>query len=259
MCLLALGWQAHPEQRLVFAGNRDEFHARPAAPAHWWPDAPGVLAGRDLEAGGTWLGADLDGRFAVVTNFREPVTEPAAASPSRGGLVTDFLTGSQTALDYALALEDRKDDYAGFNLLVADAGGLHYVTNRAPGRLDLPPGIYALSNNSLNTPWPKVSRLRTAFSEALDGPPPSVDRFFDLLADRRPAADEDLPDTGVGRDLERLLSPAFIVSPAYGTRCSTVILLSRNGAAVFAERSFGPDGEATDDVRQSWSTHERND
>ena len=255
MCLLALAWQLHEDQRLIFAGNRDEFHGRPAEPARWWSDAPGVLAGRDLQAGGTWLGADRSGRFAVVTNFREPVTETASASPSRGRLVTDFLTGSLMARDYALALAERKDDYAGFNLLAADADGLHYVTNRGSGQLDLPAGVYALSNSTLNTPWPKVSRLRSRFSDALDRPA-AVDRFLDLLADRRPAADNELPDTGIGKELERLLSPAFIVSPAYGTRCSTVVLLSRNGTAVFAERTFGPDGQATGDVRQSWSTHD---
>lgn len=255
MCLLVLAWQVHPEQRLLFAGNRDEFHQRPARSAEWWPDAPGVLAGRDLQAGGTWLGADREGRFAVVTNFREPVTETGGGSPSRGRLISDFLTGSETARDYASALEDRKDDYAGFNLLAADADGLHYVTNRAPGRLDLPAGVYALSNSTLNTPWPKVSRLRRGFSAILEEAP-AADQLFELLADRQPAADDELPDTGIGRDLERLLSPAFIVSPAYGTRCSTVFWVSRDGGALFAERSFGPDGTATGEVRKRWSTHD---
>ncbi len=255
MCLLALAWQAHPDQQLVFAGNRDEFHQRPARPAAWWPEAPAVMAGRDLQGGGTWLGAGRDGRFAVVTNFREPATETGTASPSRGALVSEFLTADVPARDYALSLEVRKDDYPGFNLLVADAHGLHYVTNRASGQLDLPAGIYALSNSTLNTPWPKVARLRTGFTRALDGAL-AVDGLLSLLADRRPAAEEDLPDTGIGRDFERLLSPAFIVSPVYGTRCTTVYLLSRTGAAVFVERSFGPDGEATGEVRQNWSTHD---
>ncbi len=254
MCLLAIGWRADPEHLLVFAGNRDEFHARPTAAAAWWKDAPDVIGGRDLEGGGTWLAADRRGRFAVVTNFREPAVDQASAAPSRGALVTDFLAGSATARDYALALETRAGTYAGFNLLVADGDGLHYVSNRSPGRLDLPGGIYGLSNSALDTPWPKVVGLRAGMHKILAGGSPSDDDLLKLLSDRRAAPDAELPDTGIGRAFERLLSAAFIVSPAYGTRCSTAFLLNREGRASFLERRFGPNGQATGETREQWST-----
>lgn len=254
MCLLAIGWRVDSGYPLVFAGNRDEFHARPTAEAAWWRDSPDVIGGRDLEGGGTWLGADHRGRFAVVTNFREPALDQASAAPSRGALVSDFLTGSESSKDYAVQVESRSGGYAGFNLLVADSGGLHYVSNRSPGRLDLPAGIYGLSNSALDTPWPKVVQLRAGMHKVLASGTPSAENMLELLSNRRFAPDAELPDTGIGRDFERLLSAAFIVSPVYGTRCSTVFLLSRDGQANFLERRFGPDGRATGETREQWRT-----
>ena len=254
MCLLAIGWQADRGHPLVFAGNRDEFHARPTAEAAWWEDAPHVIGGRDLQGGGTWLAAHRRGRFAVVTNFREPAVDPASTAPSRGALVADFLNGSATARDYALDLERAAGKYAGFNLLVADSGGLHYVSNRSAGRLDLPSGVYALSNSALDTPWPKVARLRESMHTLVGSGTVSEDDMLELLSDRRVAPDAELPDTGIGREFERLLSAAFIVSPAYGTRCSSVFLLNRDGRASFVERRFGPDGCVTGETREQWRT-----
>ncbi|HLM67041.1 MAG TPA: NRDE family protein, partial [Longimicrobium sp.] len=169
MCLIAFAHAAHPAFRLVVAANRDEAYARPTVPAGWWADAPDVLAGRDLREGGTWMGVTRGGRFAAVTNFRDPGFAQIAGAPSRGALVADFLRGpaDADAEAYAHALSARAAEYNGFNLLVGDAVGLFYLSNRAPGVRRLEPGVYALSNHLLDTPWPKVVRARRAMADAL--------------------------------------------------------------------------------------------
>lgn len=242
MCLIAFAWDAHPAFRLVVAANRDELYARPTAPADWWADAPDVLAGRDLREGGTWMGITRGGRFAAVTNFRDPGLAQLANAPSRGALVADFLRGSADAEAYARGLAGRAAAYNGFNLLVGDDGGLFYLSNRAEGVRRLEPGVYGLSNHLLDTPWPKVVRARAAMADALRRVDGVVADGWDaglweMLADRVLAADDALPDTGVGMERERLLSPPFIHGDVYGTRASTVLTLSRDGAARFVERS----------------------
>lgn len=241
MCLLVFACRAHPEFPLILAGNRDEFHDRPAQAAHWWSEPPGILAGRDLRAGGTWLGVNRGGRFAVVTNYREPGAV-TSGTRSRGELITNYLTSSTPVVDWIEALEGRRDEYGGYNLIAGGADRATYATNRGDDEASLEPGIYGLSNHRLNTPWPKVTaakeRLRRAMADAEITTPP----LFELLADRRPAADRALPNTGVPRDWERLLSAAFIVSPSYGTRVSTVVLMRRDGLVVFEERRFAADG-----------------
>lgn len=249
MCLLVLAWRRHPDFRLVLAGNRDEFHERPAAAADWWTDAPGVLAGRDLEAGGTWLGVARDGRWAVVTNYREPLAEQQDAAlpgaPTRGALVAGYLRGSATPSDHARNIP--ADAYRGFNLLLGDSRTLVYVSNRGHGPQPLAPGIYGLSNHLLDTPWPKLARTVARFRALLAGAP-DPQALLAMLADATPAADEELPDTGVGMQWERLLSAPFIVSPDYGTRCSTVVRLREDGEMDFIERRFdaggAPSGES---------------
>jgi uncharacterized protein with NRDE domain len=248
MCLLVFAWSAVPGTRLVLAGNRDEFHARPAAPMQWWT-APRMLAGRDLQAGGTWLGAGEDGRFAVVTNFRAP-TAPAAGAPSRGELIPAYFAGRERPLAFLQRLAEDGARYAGFSLLVGDAGELAWWSNRAdhgPARLEA--GVYGLSNALLDTPWPKLTRTRARFAQLLAAGAPPLDGLLDVMTDRAPAAAGDLPDTGVGAERERFLSPAFIVGAAYGTRCTTALAIDEDGRLHAAERSYDAAGRALDTRR----------
>jgi len=241
MCLLVVAVDAHPDYRLVLAGHRDEFHARPAAPLAWWDDPPGILAGRDLQAGGTWLGVDGRGRVAVVTNLRAPgALRPDARS--RGLLVPDFLASDATSGEFTEGLAVRAADYSGFNLLAWDGSTLSYCGGPAAGARGLPPGVYGLSNARLDTPWPKLARVRERLQGLLAMGRLRTDHLFRALDDRHGAADDDLPDTGIGRDLERLLSAPFIVSPDYGTRCTTVVLARADGLVQVTERRYAADG-----------------
>jgi uncharacterized protein with NRDE domain len=239
VCLVVLAWRAAPAHRLVLAGNRDEAHARPAAPMDWW-HGPRLLAGRDLEAGGTWLGVDERGRFGVVTNFRGG--HAVANGPSRGGLIPAYLAGTTGPGAFLESLAREAARYTGFSLLLGDSTELAYFSNCDPsGPRRLPPGFYGLSNGTLDAPWPKVTVARARL-RALATAQPSVAALLDLLADPTPAADTLLPDTGVGLEIERRLSPAFIVGPVYGTRCGSVLLLADDGDTTAVERSFGADG-----------------
>jgi uncharacterized protein with NRDE domain len=242
MCLILLALDVHPEYPLIVAANRDEFYQRPTAPADLWPDAPAVLAGRDLLAGGTWLGVDRQGRFAAVTNFRQGRREPAAPR-SRGQLVSEFLTSLQQPDEYLPRVQREAALYNGFNLLAGDARRLVYFSNREGRRRVLPPGIYGLSNHLLDTPWPKVASGKDALQALVHrGRPDLVDSLLELLSDPTRPADALLPRTGIGQDWERLLSSAFIATDDYGTRSSTVVLVGREGGVTFAERSFGAGG-----------------
>lgn len=241
MCLLVAAVDVHPDFRLVLAGHRDEFHDRPAAPLAWWDDAPDILAGRDLQAGGTWLGVDRGGRLSVVTNFRAPGAQREVA-PSRGLLVPGFLASGLPAAAYADRVARDASRYSGFNLLAWDGTALAYCGGPEPGAQTLPPGVYGLSNARLDTPWPKLVRVRERVRGALEAGLARPETLFQALDDRRPAADTELPDTGIGIELERLLSAPFIVSPRYGTRCTTVVLVGRDGGVQVAERRYAPDG-----------------
>ena len=238
MCLILVAWQAHPDYPLVVAANRDEFFARPSAPAGFWPDAPDVLGGRDLEAGGSWLGVSRNQRFAALTNFRECGKQRADA-PSRGALVADFLTGGSDPASYLAALAPRAEDYNGFNLFVGDGHRLACFANRGAGLRWLEPGIYGLSNHLLDTPWPKLTAAKARFARALAQLPERAP-FFELLADREIVADDSLPKTGVPLAWERILSAIFVASPDYGTRASTLLTMHGNGAVTLTERRFGP-------------------
>lgn len=238
MCLILLALDAHPRYRLVLAANRDEFYDRPTAPAAFQDDAPHILAGRDLQGGGTWCGITTGGRFAAVTNYRDPRPHREGML-SRGMLVIDFLRGGMPADAWLERLRRDGDGYNGFNLIFGDGGGLHYFSNRGDTASAVAPGIHGLSNHLLDTPWPKVTRGKQALAKLLaTGDELAPDDLFAILADRTVAPDHLLPDTGVGLERERLLSPLFITSPTYGTRSSTVILFDRDGTCTFVERSF---------------------
>jgi uncharacterized protein with NRDE domain len=245
MCLLVLAWRAHPRYRLVVAANRDEYHERPAAALGKWPPPQEILAGRDLRACGTWLGLDRERRFGVVTNFRD-LQPPKPAAPSRGELIPRFLSSPDSPAAFFAALAAHANAYSGFNLLLADRDALWYGCNRAtPFARELPPGLYGLSNEFLDTPWPKLTRVRRGFAHWLsraDQSPPA--ELFALLDDRARVADDALlPHTGLTREWERVLSAPFVQHPDYGTRSSTVLLLEADGRCYLAERRFDCRGE----------------
>jgi uncharacterized protein with NRDE domain len=241
MCLIGVALRAHPKFELVIAANRDEFHDRPSASAAAWADHPQIFGGRDLKQKGSWLAVSSAGRLAAVTNVRRMVP-PDPGSPSRGRLVAEFLKGGASAAEFALALAGEAENYSGFNLLLYDGAELRYVTN-APAFRDeaVAPGVHGLSNATLDTPWPKTVRLRQALdawcADKWETPTP----LLKALADRTPGADAELPSTGVGKSLEKLLSSPFIVSPSYGTRCSTVVTVG-GGRIEFTEKRFERSG-----------------
>ncbi len=240
MCLILVAWQVHPEFPIVIAANRDEFHRRPTAAAHWWPQRPQLLAGRDLEAGGTWLGVRADGQIAALTNYRDPARLKPRA-PSRGGLVLQVLDSSG-ALDGRLAqVQAAGAQYSGFNLICTDGRELGVYESVADARRLLAPGIYGLSNHLLDTPWPKVQRAKSQLAIAL-GSLPDEAALLELLRDGEVPADHELPRTGVSLEWERLLSSAFITAEDYGTRSSTVIRIDARGRVHFREWSWKPDG-----------------
>ncbi|MEE8118347.1 MAG: NRDE family protein [Gammaproteobacteria bacterium] len=247
MCLLLLAWNAHPDYPFVFAGNRDEMHTRATRQAHWWEDVPEVLGGRDLQAGGSWLGIGRDGRFAVVTNYRDGRRSDKTAR-SRGLLVSDFLASSQSPEEFTALLDSTAHGYTGFNLLFGNRQEIHYFSNRGGSNGQLADGIHGLSNHLLNTPWPKVERLRQGVTNMLQDEP-DEQRMLEILADRKQADDALLPDTGVGRETEKLLSAPFIVGDRYGTRASTVIIVHRDGSVLFIERNVNNKGNETDTNR----------
>lgn len=242
MCLILLAWRSHPDYPLVVAANRDEFFVRPTSPAAFWDEAPQVLAGRDLEAGGTWLGATRNGRFAALTNYRNPARMKQGA-PSRGELVSRYLKGEQSAVAYLTELEAIADRYNGFNLLFGDLQELCCFSNCGEGERHLSPGIYGLSNHLLDTPWPKVARGKSALGAALQALPDEAP-LLALLRDDSVAPDEELPRTGVSQEWERLLSAAFVRAPDYGTRSASVLLRDRAGSVRFIEQGFLPGGMA---------------
>jgi uncharacterized protein with NRDE domain len=242
MCLALVALGAHPRLPVVVAANRDEFHAREAAPAHWWADA--TLAGVDEVAGGTWFGVDVHGSWALVTNFREGVPRDPDA-PSRGMLVRRALAERGAPLARAAAIAVDGSRYHGFSLLVGDALRAAYTSNRASGALALGPGVYGLSNHLLETPWPKVTRSKARLAAWLASESLAVEPLFELLADRAQPEPAALPSTGVSPEWERLLSSPFIVDARYGTRCSTILAIGSGGTARFVERSFDAAGRQT--------------
>lgn len=248
MCLIVVAWKSRADLPLVVAANRDEWRERPSQPAHWWPDHPEIFAGRDLQAGGTWMGIAKPGRFAAVTNFRDP-SDKRSTARSRGGLVAEFLLGSQAPAEYLRALAGRVGEYNGFNLILGDGASLWYFGSRAGEARPIEPGIHGLSNHVLDEPWPKVIRARNAMAHALAEPDPSP-TLFRLLDDPEGVPDASLPDTGVGLAWERRLAAPLITGEDYGTRCSTVIAFDARGGVRVEERTRDAAGRVVGAVRE---------
>lgn len=240
MCLIAIATQTHPRYPLIIAANRDEFYHRPTSPLAFWQDHPEVLAGRDLEQNGTWLGMTKTGRLAAITNYREPASINPGA-PSRGHLVSNFLISEESPEDYLTAIRDSGKNFNGFNLVVGDLTHLWWYSNRNNRISEITPGFHAISNHLLDTPWPKIrktlSGLRNICRLKREILPEDI---FGMLADTSRPPDNELPETGVGLEWERILSSIFVSSEIYGTRSSAVILGNSSGRITFAERTFNP-------------------
>jgi uncharacterized protein with NRDE domain len=239
MCLIFLALKNHSKYKLVLAANRDEFYDRKTAPASFWDDHPQILGGRDVEAMGTWLGVTTNGRICMVTNFRD-LRNIKTNAPSRGKLVTDFLLGKSSGEEYLKKVEPRAAQYNGFSLIAGTFDSLYYFSNYRDGVILLNSGLFGLSNHLLETPWPKVEKGKMEIQGLLKKPDLRTEDFFPVLSDETIHGDEYLPDTGVGLDRERALSAAFIKSPGYGTRSSTVIMIDYNNHVSFHERVFDP-------------------
>ena len=249
MCLIFLAYEQHRDYRLVVAANRDEAYERPTTSAAYWTDYPHILAGRDLEAGGTWMGINTAGRFAALTNVRSP-RPPLPDPPSRGELTTGFLTTVGECDPYLRRVEATAEVYNGFSLLLYDTQALHYFSNfEAEGFRCLPPGLYGLSNHLLDTPWPKVEQGKYAIGEWLATSGDDIEPLFHIMARKARARDEELPETGVDKDFERALSALFIESPGYGTRSTSIVVVGYDGAIIFTERTFEPHTGETSTVR----------
>ena len=242
MCTILFSWKKIPGYRLVLIANRDEFYERPTALAHWWDDYPNILAGRDLQAGGTWMGISKNGRFAAITNFRKfPLEGPFETS--RGDLVKDFLSSDESPASYLDKLNRIGKGFEGYNLIFGDTKELFYHSNKGPST-GIEPNTYGLSNHLLDTPWPKINKGKFLFNRCIEVGDLDKETFFDILSNREKAPDSELPETGVGLEKERMLSPIFIKSENYGTRISSVLMVSENGEVNFYERSFVPEKES---------------
>jgi len=253
MCLLLMALNTHATYPLILLANRDEYYERPTASARFWDEAPFVLAGKDLRAGGTWLGITRKGRIAAVTNYRDPASIKQGA-PSRGRLVSDFLLGQRGAEEYIEKLDREAVKYNGFNLIIGERGQYYWYSNRDDGVQLLSAGIYGLSNHLLDTPWPKVAKSKAALVHLLsEQKEPSLENLFLILTDRTTAGDEHLPHTGIGLEWERILSPIFIKSPTYGTRSSTVMLIDADNHVTFVEKTFNADLDQPTTARYEFS------
>jgi uncharacterized protein with NRDE domain len=241
MCLIIIAYQVHPVYKLIVAANRDEFLQRPTAPIHYWEDSPGILAGRDLEKMGTWMGITTTGRFAALTNYRDPM-EVTKGMRSRGELVADALKHKGNVKDYMQSLVGKKDLYPGYNLLAGDGSELYYYSNKGQRLQNVGPGIYGISNHLLNTEWPKVQKGKERMSKIINGEQDElIEKLLNMLQDTDHAPDELLPNTGVSSEWERKLSPLFIQSENYGTRSSTVTLMT-DQEIQYVERVYSTDG-----------------
>ena len=239
MCLIAFDWQPESDRILTLIANRDEFYHRPSRPADYWPEHEHIYGGQDLEMGGTWLAASTRFRFAAVTNFRHP--DKNQYPLSRGLIPKNFLNSSLDAVTWCQAQINDLERYAGFNAILFDGSELIYLSNRSQGKIrTLPSGLFGLSNHLLDTPWPKVRKAKQALRSHLNLSEPQTQhqKLLKEFRNKELANDHQLPDTGVGLQLERMLSPMFIESPSYGTRTSTAVSIYKNGQIDFTERNY---------------------
>lgn len=246
MCLLLIGINSNPSFKLIIAANRDEFYDRPTLPAHYWDSNPSILAGKDLKAGGTWLGITTSGKFAALTNFREGLKQKNNA-PSRGLLTLNFLNNELPASVYINSVQKQSDEYDGFNLILGNAQALYYLSNKQNDIEKLEDGIYGLSNGLLNSNWPKVVESKDKFRNAIKNTL-TTDELFEILYDQSLPDENLLPDTGIDFKIERILSSIFIKTDKYGTRCSTVITVDRSDNVQFIERTFNPNDDGFSEV-----------
>lgn len=240
MCLIIFAYDCHPKYKLVMAANRDEFYKRPTQPAAFWPEYEGLLAGRDLKEGGTWMGVTTRGRFATLTNYRDPASFNPQAQ-SRGHLVYNYLAGDNEPLEYIESIISQADLFNGFNLLLGDQESLYCYSNRDHLMRKVERGIHGLSNSLFDVPWPKVEKGKKALTGIMADKEIDPESLFAMMADREQPPDEMLPHTGVTLEMERVLAPAFVLSPEYGTRTTTILLIDRDGRIQFQERSFAPE------------------
>ena len=247
MCSIFLAYDYHPKYFLIIAANRDEYYNRPTLSAHYWQDNLNILGGRDLEKMGTWLGITKDGRYAAVTNYRDPSTINENAR-SRGELVSGFLNSKAAPKSYMEKVSKKSGLYNGYNLLTGDKRSLYYYSNQNNQIEQLLPGIYGLSNHLLDTPWSKVNLGKDKLRKCLENQQVEPKCLFNLLLNDTKAEDDELPDTGIGLIKERLLSPIFIKSPNYGTRSSTVVLIDRDSYVEFIERTFNNNDDTWQEV-----------
>jgi uncharacterized protein with NRDE domain len=250
MCLVVLGWQQHPDFPLIVAGNRDEFHSRPTKEAHWWPDNPDIVGGRDLQASGTWLALHRNGRFATVTNYRD-AEPPRAKVRSRGHLVTDFLLSALDPVDYLDSVDG--SEYAGFNLIVSDGSSVAWRSNRGGETRELLPGVYGLSNALLNSPWHKVEYSTTALKRLIKTDAVNASELLRLLADRSRAPVSEIESDRLPFNKAHSISAPFIVLPDYGTRSSSIALMDATGGWRFLERRYDADGKSTGETALSFA------
>jgi uncharacterized protein with NRDE domain len=249
MCLILIAHDIHPHYRLILAANRDEFYSRPTFPAQFWYNNRNILAGQDQVNGGTWLGVNRRGHWAALTNFRNQDELKGESGRSRGLLVSDYLESGKKPLEFLSDLTSEDERYRGYNLLVSNGFTLDYFSNRGEAPQELAPGYYGLSNHLLDTPWEKLRRAKAEFVKSMETGLLNELAIFDLLADTTQVADDQLPDTGFGPEWERILSARFIQSELYGTRCSTLLLIDREGWVTFVERTYNHSPEDYQDVR----------
>jgi len=237
MCLIAFSYDDHPKYKLILAANRDEFYERPTRAARFWSEKPDILAGKDLKAGGTWMGIHKDGRWGALTNYRDPSIQKENP-PSRGELVLNYLDEGHTAIDFIRSIELKSNAYNGFNLLLGDSSGIYHFSNQSEGITMAKPGIHGISNALLDTPWPKLTLAKSGLKEIISKPDFKREELFELLKNDAKAPDDKLPDTGIPYEWEKTVSAMFIKSQNYGTRCSTILLIDYDGEVEFTERRF---------------------
>ena len=251
MCLILFAYNVHPEYPLILAANRDEYYDRPTRKAGFWKEESNILAGKDLKAGGTWLGITRKGRFGALTNYRDPAGTDIAA-PTRGDIIIDFLKGSTSAEEYLKSLANCGIEFNKFSVLLGIIPELHYYTNVKGIYKKVDKGFHGLCNHLLDTPWPKVVRGKKKLTEIVNKEKePDVDELLNMLFDQKIASEDYLPDTGVGIEFEKVLSPIFITGPTYGTRCSTVVMVDKSGKATFVEHNH--DIHGSQQSRQQFS------